>query len=364
MKIKGIICGMLAAVMLAGSFSSCAKNDDMLTYRYNYDLSEYIDLAEYKNLDAKAYSIDITDEKIQNEIFTTLSYYSKLTTVTYRGAKTGDTVYIDYTGTCDGEPLPGETDSELTLGTGVMPDGFEQAIEEHYAGDVISVDITFPSPYEPSPEYSGKDAHFEITLNEVCEQELPLYTDDFVRGYLGYDSVADYEQAVKDKLYKYYNDTLTQYIISQTWGKIVENTEVKKYPKAELNDLYNQIVDTNKLYAEAYKIDFTNFISVNYSMTEDEFYDWAMEQAKNSVKEEMISYAIARAENIILTEDEYRERAEDYAVNQYELSSLEAFEALYDKETIRQTLMYDKVRELVADNANRIQMDTEPETAE
>lgn len=358
-----IMCGILTAAMLSGGLSSCGENEDLLTYRYDYDLSKYIDLAPYTGLDAKAYTINISEEKIQNEIFTTLSYYSKLNTVTDRGAVLGDTVYIDYIGTCEGEEIENETDSELTLGTGVMPTEFETAIVGHYAGDVISFDMTFATPYEAAPEYSGKNAHFDITLNEVCEQELPLYTDDFVRGYLGYDSIEEYEAAAYDKLYQYYNNTLTQYIVSQTWTQVVENTTVKEYPKKELNALYDQIVETNQLYAEAYKIDFTNFVSVYYEMTVDEFYDWAMEQAKNSVKEEMISYAIARAENITLTEEEYTERATEYALDEYDLASLEAFEALYDKNTIRQTLMYDKVRELVAEKANRIEMTNEGMTA-
>ena len=364
MKTYGrIMCGILTAAMLAGGLSSCGKDEDLLTYRYDYDLSQYIDLAEYAGLDAKAYTVDISEEKIENEIFTTLSYYSKLNTITDRGAVIGDTVYIDYVGTCEGEKIENETDSELTLGTGVMPEDFENAIVGHYAGDVISFDMTFATPYEAAPEYSGKTAHFDITLNEVCEQELPVYSDDFVRGYLGYDSIEDYETAIYDKLYKYYNDTLTQFIITQTWTQVVENTTVIEYPKKELNDLYNQIVETNKLYAETYNIGFTNFVSVYYEMTEDEFYEWAMDQAKASVKEEMVSYAIARAENITLTEEEYTERATEYAIDQYELASLEAFEALYDKATIRQTLMYDKVRELVAEKANRIEMTNEGMTA-
>jgi len=356
MKLYGkMMCGFLTAAMLAGGLSSCG-DADLLTYRYDYDLTQYIDLAPYTGLDAKAYRIDITEEKVQNEVFTTLSYYSKLTTVTDRGAALGDTVYVDYIGTCEGEEIENETDSELTLGTYVMPEEFENAIVGHTAGDVISLDMTFATPYEPAPEYSGKEAHFEITLHEICEQELPVYNDTFVQGYLGHDSVAEYEAAVHDKLYKYYNDTLTQYIVSQTWAQVVENTTVKEYPKKELEDVYNQIIHTNTTYAESHGIEFKNFVTVYYDMTEEEFYDWVQEQAEAIVKEDMISYAIARAENITLTEEEYTERATEYAIEQYELASLEAFELLYEKNVIRERLLFDKVRERIAEKANRIDM--------
>jgi FKBP-type peptidyl-prolyl cis-trans isomerase (trigger factor) len=116
--------------------------------------------------------------------------------------------------------------------------------------------------------------------------------------------------------------------------------------------LMKEVID----YLEKNGIEFKNFVTVYYDMTEEEFYDWVQEQAEAIVKEDMISYAIARAENITLTEEEYVERATEYAIEQYELASLEAFELLYEKNVIRETLLFDKVRELIAEKANRIDM--------
>lgn len=348
--------GLLTAAALLGALSSCGGgNDDLLTYRYDYDLSQYLELGEYDGLDAQAYTIDISDEKVQGEVYATLSYYSRTTAVTERGAQSGDVVVLDYVAVCEGTELENETNVELTLGAGSMAAEIENAVEGRYAGDKFSLDVVLDESYE-SAEYVGKTARFDVTVQQVYEIELPVYSDAFVQGYLGYDSIEAYEAAVREQLYEYYNKSLTEYIVSQTWTQVVENSTVLEYPAKELNDLYDQIVSSNKSYAEMYGINFPSYVSVYFGMTEDEFYDWAVEQAKSTVKEEMICYAIARAENIALTEKEYEERATEYAVNDYELTSLEAFEALYDKATIRQTLMYDKVRELVAERANRIDM--------
>lgn len=338
-----------------GALSSCGgENDDLLTYRYNYDLSQYLELGEYDGVDAQSYSIDISEEKVQGEVYATLSYYSRTTAVTERGAQSGDVVVLDYVATCEDKELANETGVELTLGAGSMTTELENAVAGRYAGDKFSADVVLDDSYDA--EYVGKTARFDVTVQQVYERELPVYSDAFVQGYLGYDSIEAYEAAVRDQLYEYYNKSLTEYIVSQTWTKVVENSKVLEYPQKELNDLYDQIVSSNKSYAEMNGIDFASYVSVFFEMTEDEFYDWAIERARETVKEEMICYAIARAENIALTEKEYEERATEYAVNDYELTSLEAFEALYDKATIRQTLMYDKVRELVAERANRIDM--------
>ena len=89
-----------------------------------------------------------------------------------------------------------------------------------------------------------------------------------------------------------------------------------------------------------------------YGTTLDEYYDNVDKDAKDYVKDEMVKYAIARAENLTVTDEEYTAGAEDYAKNQYGLSSAAELESMYDKKTIRQALLYDKVHRAVVDYAN------------
>ncbi len=354
---KKIISLILCMLFVAGAAVSCGESEDkyanLLTYKYNYDLSEYIDLAEYKGLAAEGYHYEVTDEEVEQQILATRSYYSRLTDVTDRGAKMGDTVYIDYVGTIDGVEFEGgsEEDCELTLGTGTFLDGFEEAIVGAYAETELSVDLTFPDPYPASPDYSGKDVHFDIHVHTVCEQELPEYSEDFVRGYLGYDSIEDFEVGIRELIAEHYESLYNQYVISQVWATVVENTTVIKYPEEEMQTMYDDMITAEKMYAEAQGINFADYVGVNYQKTEEEFYDYVMESVKERIKEEMICYAIARAENITLTDEEYTKRATEYALDYYELDSLEAFEVVYSHDTICQILMIDKVKEAIVDYA-------------
>lgn len=344
---------------VAGTAVSCGEKtaeDDfknLLTYKYNYDLSEYIDLAEYKGLTAEGYRYEVTDEMVEQQILATRSYYSRLTDVTDRGAEMGDTVYIDYVGTIDGEEFEGgsEEDCELVLGTGTFFDAFEEAIVGAYAETDLSVDLTFPDPYPAAPDYSGMDVHFDIHVHEVCEQELPEYNEDFVRGYLGYDSIEDFEAGLRELLAERYEGLYYQYVIAQVWEAVCDNTTVIKYPEEETQSMYDDMVTSEQLYAQAQGINFTDYVSVNYQMTEDEFYAYIQETVESRIKEEMICYAIARAENITLTSEEYTERATEYALDYYGLESLEAFETLYSHNTICQTIMIDKAKEIIVDYA-------------
>lgn len=354
---KKTVALILGAVLVAGTLGSCEKKDDnsfdnILTYRYDYDLSEYIDLSEYKGLSAEGYRYEVTDETVEQQILATRSYYSRLTDVTDRGAQVGDTVYIDYVGTIDGEEFEGEDDCEFTIGTGSFPDEFENAIIGTYAETEISVDFTLPNPYVNAPDYSGKEAHFDIHVHTVCEQELPEYSEDFVRGYLGYDSIADFESGLRELIAERYEGLYKQYVVGQLWDEVLENTTVKKYPEAEFQKMYEDAITVEKYYADSMGINFSDYLSVNYQVTEEEYYEQLKESIEERTKEEMICYAIARAENITLTEEEYTKRATEYALDYYGYDSLEAFEAVYSHETICQILMFDMARETLIGYAN------------
>ncbi len=345
---------ILAALTLSATMVSCGTDDDLLTRKYNYDLSEYITLGNYKNLPAEGYRYEVTDEEVQQQVLATRSYYARTNDVTDRPAQIGDIVYIDYVGTIDGEEFEGgsETDCEVTIGTGTFMEEFEESLIGKNPGDSYALDLTFPDPYPAYPENAGKDVHFEITVDSILEQELPVYSDDFARAYLGHDTTADFEKHVRNLLEEHYTAIFREYVDSQIWPVLVENTTVIKYPEDEVEAMYDSIITSNTAYAEAMGLNLAPYIEVNYGMTLEEFYAAARKECEGRVKEEMICYAIARAENISLSEEEYQTRALDYAINTYNLNSVAAFENIFDREVIRQTIMFDLVHECLVDYAN------------
>jgi len=169
---------ILAALALSASLVSCGSDSDLLTRKYNYDLSEYITLGDYKNLPAEGYRFEVSDAEIQQQVLATRSYYARTNDVTDRPAQAGDIVYIDYVGTIGGEEFEGgsETDCEVTIGIGTFMEGFEESLIGKNPGDSYAIDLTFPDPYPAYPENAGKDVHFEITVDSILEQELPFTT--------------------------------------------------------------------------------------------------------------------------------------------------------------------------------------------
>lgn len=82
----------------------------------------------------------------------------------------GDTVNIDYVGSVDGVEFDGGSTNgagtELTIGSGVYIDDFEEQLIGAHPGDTVNVNVTFPDDYQQE-DLQGKDALFVVTVNGI-----------------------------------------------------------------------------------------------------------------------------------------------------------------------------------------------------
>lgn len=341
---KKVISLTLALAFVCIALFSCAKNTS-----YNYNLDDYITLAEYKNLPAKAESPAVSDELFDMTIMSVVNAYARLIEVTDRPIQIGDIVTISYSALFEevsDTPIVKEG-LELTMGLTKLPEEFENALIGMKKGETTQVTATLPDDFDENPDYIGKTGVFDIYVSLVCEREAPVYNDDFARAYLKHDSVEEYENYVRESLRAEREQAYNETVLNQVWQTIVDKTEVIKYPDAEVNKYYNMTVDSVKEYVDALGGDFDSFVEKNFGMTVDEFYADVLAEAQAKVKEEMIVNQIARRESIKVSKEEYKKRGEEYATDYYQLESLEKFEEMYSRGEIEQLILSDLVRECV-----------------
>lgn len=352
---KRIISLILVSVMLCFCIVSCKQkptSTDPLQVNYNYDLSEYITLANYKGLEATA-AENMVDpqEYIYVQVQSTLQYYASYIEST-EGAKIGDTVFFNSVGSIDGKPFAGATANnyELVLGSGSVGQLFEDELIGAKKGDRLEFDISVPDTDKEDPQLRGKTVHYDVAINIVMSKKTPVYNDEFVKSNLGFNTIEEYEQSLLDELNNNYQESVYVAVIPELWKTVVENTTVIKYPDEKVKEKYDTFLVNAKDFADLRGITLGAFAKYAYDMTEDELYDYAHEEAQKAVKEEMICYAIARAEGIVLTEEEYKERATE-AAKLSNFKTLEEFEAAYDVVKIKEALILDMVKEKIADYA-------------
>lgn len=154
-------------------------------------------------------------------------------------AEKGDRVSVKYSGTSeeiDSSKLSGE--AEPVIGDGAHLPELENALIGAGVGETVNVEITFPEDYVD--EFVGKSAVFELTVNWIGNTVAPEYNDANVKKYLGYDSVAIYEE-------KYGENVIGQLLLDH----LLHSVELEADFTSELSDLEEYLEKKHTKYAES-----------------------------------------------------------------------------------------------------------------
>ena len=114
-------------------------------------------------------------------------------------AAEGDLVVMDYEGTVEGEPLDGLSgeDRSVVLGSGMLIEGFEDALLGVRAGEEREVELSFPEDYR-SPELAGKPAVFRVRVKEVKIQKLPDLDDEFAKEAAEVEGIEELRDRIRE----------------------------------------------------------------------------------------------------------------------------------------------------------------------
>lgn len=275
-----------------------------------YDLTEYITLPDYNSYQVKEPEVLITDEDVEKGIKTRLEEAATTEEVTEGTVKEGDTVKISFKGTlADGSTEDGmNSDSySLTLGSGSMIDGFEEGLYGVTIGEKVTLDLKFPDPYSSNEELSGKDVTFEVTVLSKSVKTVPELNEAFVKENSDAETVEEYRKLVAEELEQQeYEDQLTA-IKEELYMKLVDETEVKKYPEKEVDDYFKELDEYYRYGAETTGYEeWEDFLEAQ-EMTQKEYEEQIQLYAEEYVKQEMVIYLFAQKEKIEISDEEYEE---------------------------------------------------------
>ncbi|MCI8973666.1 MAG: hypothetical protein HFH79_08780 [Lachnospiraceae bacterium] len=288
-----------------------------------FDAGKSLTLADYANISVPADEVAATDEEVDADIQSTLEAHKEANTDAALEIQDGDEVNIDYVGTVDGVEFEGGNSNgegyDLTIGSGLFIDDFEQQLIGHKPGENVSVEVTFPDDYD-GEEVAGKDAVFAVTVNSISV--TPELTDEFVAENIteeGVTTAEEYRTFVKNKFYEQHlEEYLTNYI--------VDNTTVKSYP----SDYLKKVRATTKANDESMLQYFSSYGMTNvWDIRDDDIKDELSYEkelrtrAKETAKSAMVYQAIFEDAGLTLDmEAAYaemtEENGEDYVTNMKE----------------------------------------------
>lgn len=310
----------------AGESDTTTVSEEETTEFVIKDYSNYVTLGEYKGLTMEP--IQIADEEVPERI----QQYFRDT------VQDGDTVNIDYTGYRDGEPFEGgsaEGDS-LTIGSGRFIEGFESGLVGVKIGDTVDLNLTFPETYA-SEELAGKDVVFTVTVNSIDGVIAGEYTLENILANTEYQSLEEYEQQIFDQIYAERDEERMRNI----WFQVVNNATISGYPQEEVDVYAKELSSYYENMALQYNVDMKTLLSSN-GYTEESFQERCQDYGKSMMDETMVLYSIAQAENMTITDEEYRTEM-DKMVEMSEMSE-EFITSYYGGEGyIRESMLFTKI---------------------
>ena len=304
----------------------------------DYDPFEYVTLGAYTGLTADIVKTEVTDEDVELQIETDLEEFSEEKDKE-DAAEEEDYAVISYTVKVDGteEEDLAVDDTEIVLGWGDAGEEIENAVIGHKAGEKVQASMELDESFGEDNE--GKTGEFDISIGRVYTFVTPELTDEFVKENLDYDTVDAYKEGVKKNLAADMTMSSRQEAGENLLSQVTAASECKGYPE----DLYESVSRSTEEMYESYAAMFG-------AEREDLISDEDLEKAvKDEVNAAMVLKALARKENVELSEEEYKKYLEDNC-SEYGFESAEELEEAYGEKELRDEAAREKVLAWLLDN--------------
>ncbi len=341
-------------VMVLTLISGCKSKSER---PFDYDLSKYITLGDYIGIEY-TYSVeDVTDEAVNSYINSAMAEkgYGEETEVTDRAVQNGDEVNIAFVGRMNGEEFEGGSSEsyDLIIGSNSFIEGFEDGLIGVNKGETKVLNLKFPENYG-NEELNGKDVEFTVTVNSISTLVYPELTDDIVKEISDCETVDEYITYANDQVKLNNEQQANDKKETEIWKKIVDNVTVSSYPEDELEHFKELVLESYDNSAQSqYGMTYEEFAKTYYGKTLEEMDDEIMQQVKSTVKEYMTIVAIARDQDIEISDQEYQSQAATYATS-YGYSNAQEFLDAVDESQFYLSLLVNKVMDFVVENAVQV----------
>ena len=356
---SGVVVAIVAVIAIILVFVNNKQSKE-----YNYDLSKYVKVGNYKGLEYTSQKASVTDEEVDVEIQRRLQKAAKTENSKTGKVENGDTINISFVGKIDGKEFEGGSSesTDITVGTTQMIDGFVEGLIGKNVGESVTLNLKFPDDYGKT-DLQGKAVEFKVTINSKKKISVPKLNASFVKKNSKYKTVKEYKEGVKKELLNQKQKSIDSTVKQELWSRIINKSKAKKYPEKELNEAMsqaNKLEESYKAQAQNYGMEWETYLKTVMRTDKKGFEKLKQEYAKNIVFNRMVMYSIARSENISLSNREYKKELlkilEDngYDEESFKKAFGKDIETYADEQNWRQKILFDKVLDKVMKDGKKV----------
>ena len=261
-----------------------------------------VTLGKYKGVQVTKIDTTVTDEEVEAALEKEQQKNSRTVTVTDRPVANGDTAVIDFEGFVDGVAFEGGKGENypLTIGSGSFIPGFEEQLIGAEAEKEVEVNVTFPEEYH-SEDLAGKAAVFKCTVHEIKAKELPELDDEFAAEVSEFDTLDAYKADIKAKIKEQKIADGNRKKEDQAVEKAVANATME-IPEAMIDTQVNQMAQDFAQRIQQQGLSMEQYFQFT-GMTAESMMEELRPQAVKRIETRLVLEAIAKAENIEITDE-------------------------------------------------------------
>ncbi len=310
-----------------------------------------VTLGKYKGIEIDKADTTVTDEEIDAALDKERENNARTISVEDRAVKDGDMAVIDYEGFVDGEAFDGGKGDNypLTIGSNTFIPGFEEQLIGAELDKEVEVNVTFPEDYQEST-LAGKPAVFKCTVREIKEKELPELDDEFASEVSEFDTLAEYREDVKKTLIEKKEEEAKAEKEDKVIEAIIADAQMD-IPEAMLATQQRSMADdfAQRIQMQGLSIDqYFQFTG----LTKAAFLEQLKPQAEQRIKTRLVLEAVAKAENIEVSEEEYtaeiKKMAEAYHMDEDKVKEMIGD---FEQRSIKEDIRVKKALDLAVENA-------------
>ena len=314
-------------------------------------LKPEVTLGKYKGVEVEKADLEVSDEEVNEAIDREREQNARTVSVEDRAVKSGDVVTLDFEGFVDGVAFDGGKGENypLTIGSNTFIPGFEDQLIGSEIDKETEVNVTFPEDYQ-AEELAGKPALFKCTVKEIKEKELPELDDEFASEVSEFDTLAEYKEDVKKNLAERKAEDAKAEKEEKVVDAIIADAKMD-IPEPMITTQQRQMMDDFARRIQMQGISIDQYFQFT-GTTREALMEQIKPQAEKRIKSRLVLEAVAKAEGIEATDDEYNEElkkmAEDYKMK---LDELEDMVGEYEKKAVKEDICIRKAVDLVVGQA-------------
>ncbi len=333
-------------------------DDGTLTYTSTFTLAPEFELPDYKGIEVKSPSPEVTEEELSSQLENLRERLADFDDISDRPLKQDDIAVVDFTTTVDGQALTeviGEKGQYLAkrenhwlpIKEGSFLPGYAEQLTGMSEGDKKDVKITLDDEF-PFEELRGKELTLHTSLEGIKSAKLPELNDEFAEKLAPGKTLDEVKALIRENMGEEKLKQINELKVNQIVGYLNEKISFELPESVIARETQNQI---NKIVEEGSKQGASDDAIVGQ---QDKIFEDAKQRATVNLSTNFILQEIAQKEKFSVADSDLLQRISEMASQRKEpiKKVIKALQKGNQIQSIRNSMLIGQTIDFLLDNAN------------